>query len=107
MRKRLKYHACHFNEIEMYLKIFSESYFIFIKHRLTYPLFISDIISRNLNGAEHIANRKCLRIEFYKILLAREPVKEDIVAEILRNLTGKPKGISCIQCTSLIRILIT
>lgn len=53
---------------------------------------VSDIISRNLNGAEQIANRKCLMIEFYKILKDMEPRKEDLAAEILRNLTGKPKG---------------
>lgn len=62
------------------------------------PLFLSDIISRNLNGAEHIAQSKCLRIEFYKILKDREPGKENIVAEILRNLTSKPKGMFSIQC---------
>ncbi|XP_017866558.1 PREDICTED: uncharacterized protein LOC108616103 isoform X1 [Drosophila arizonae] len=72
MRKRLKYHAENFEEIETYLKIFN-------------------IISRNLNGAEQIANRKCLMIEFYKILKDMEPRKEDLAAEILRNLTGKPK----------------
>ncbi|KAH8394744.1 hypothetical protein KR222_003947 [Zaprionus bogoriensis] len=72
LRMRFKFHESHYNEEEMYLKIF-------------------DILSRNLNGAEHIAKRKCLMIEFYKIVKQKAPVKEDLAAEILRNLTGKPK----------------
>lgn len=97
MRMRLKYHESHYNEVEVYLKIFSE--YIMYKRYSTYILiFLSDIISRNLNGAERIAQRKCLRMEFYKILKDREPNKETIVAEILRNLTSKPKGMFSIQC---------
>lgn len=100
MRKRLKHHAENFEEIETYLKIFSRCS-ILLSFSLLYALSLfvflfSDIISRNLNGAEQIANRKCLMIEFYKILKDMEPRKEDLAAEILRNLTGKPKG-KCIQ----------
>ncbi|KAM8713081.1 hypothetical protein ACLKA7_013405 [Drosophila subpalustris] len=72
MRMRLKFHASHYNEVVTYLKIFN-------------------ILSRNLNGAERIANCKCLRIEFYKILKRKESVKEDLASEILYNLTSKPK----------------
>lgn len=72
MRMRMKYHASHYNEVEMYLKIFN-------------------ILSRNLNGAERIANWKCLMIELYKILKYKESLKEDLAAEILHNLTSKPK----------------
>lgn len=70
-------------------------YILFVStlYSLSLCLFLFlDIISRNLNGAEQIANRKCLMIEFYKILKDMEPRKEDLAAEILRNLTGKPKG---------------
>ncbi|XP_068146854.1 uncharacterized protein [Drosophila tropicalis] len=71
LRMRLKHHQEQYCEVEMYLKIFN-------------------ILSRNLNGAEHIAQRKCLLIEFYKILQKKEPL-QDLASEILRNLTGKPK----------------
>lgn len=41
MRMRLKYHEPHYNEIEMYLKIFSESNAILIIYiSLDFPLFI-------------------------------------------------------------------
>jgi len=55
-------------------------------------VFKTDILSRNFDGAENIANRKCLRIEFYKIIHEQENIKDDLASEILRNLTGKPKG---------------
>ena len=45
-----------------------------------------------MNGAERIANCKCLMIEFYKILKHKESVKQDLAGEILFNLTSKPKG---------------
>jgi len=54
--------------------------------------FYTDILSRNIDGAENIANRKCLRIEFYKIIHNQENIKDDLASEILRNLTEKPKG---------------
>ncbi|XP_034477715.1 uncharacterized protein LOC117784166 [Drosophila innubila] len=72
MRMRLEFHASHYNEVETYLKIFN-------------------ILSRNMIGAERIANCKCLRIEFYKILKNKEYLKDDLAAEILFNLTSKPK----------------
>ncbi|XP_064542890.1 uncharacterized protein LOC135431605 [Drosophila montana] len=78
MRMRLQFHEQHYEEVETYLKIFN-------------------ILSRNLNGAEHIANRKCLMIEFYKIITDKEPRKEDLAAEILRNLTGKPKVLGIVM----------
>ncbi|ALC41192.1 CG13501 [Drosophila busckii] len=77
MRMRLKHRKEQYNEVETYLRIFN-------------------IISRNLDGAEHIANRKCLMVEFYKILQKQEPLKEHMAAEILRNLTGKPKVLGII-----------
>ncbi|XP_037715462.1 uncharacterized protein LOC119550674 [Drosophila subpulchrella] len=72
MRMRLKLHKEEHREGEMYLKIYN-------------------ILSRNYDGAENIANRKCLRIEFYKIIHEQENIKDDLASEILRNLTGKPK----------------
>ncbi|EDW01273.1 uncharacterized protein LOC6560994 [Drosophila grimshawi] len=72
MRLCLKFHKEEHEEMKIYLKIFN-------------------IISRNLNGAEQIANRKCLMIEFYKIAGSKESEKQDLAAEILRNLTGQPK----------------
>ncbi|KAI8035938.1 uncharacterized protein LOC128256753 [Drosophila gunungcola] len=72
MRMRLKLHKEQYREVEMYLKIYN-------------------ILSRNLDGAEHIANRKCLRNEFYKIIKNQEANKDGLASEILRNLTGKPK----------------
>ncbi|XP_017037109.1 uncharacterized protein [Drosophila kikkawai] len=77
MRLRLKHHKEEYREGEMYLKIYN-------------------ILSRNLNGAENIANRKCLRVEFYKIIKAQEDLKEELASEILRNLTGKTKVLSII-----------
>ncbi|XP_017077648.1 uncharacterized protein LOC108112331 [Drosophila eugracilis] len=77
MRKRLKHHQEEYREVEMYLRIYN-------------------ILSRNLDGAENIANRKCLRIEFYKIIKDQESVKDDLASEILRNLTGKPKVLGII-----------
>ncbi|XP_060654480.1 uncharacterized protein LOC132790066 [Drosophila nasuta] len=72
MRMRLKFHAQHYQEVETYLKILN-------------------ILSRCLHGADRIANCKCLMVEFYKIIKDKEAGKEDLAAEILRNLTGKPK----------------
>ncbi|BFG03702.1 uncharacterized protein DMAD_02895 [Drosophila madeirensis] len=78
MRMILQIHREEYREVETYLKIFN-------------------ILSRNLNGAENIANRKCLRIEFYKIIENRVPLQEDLAAEILRNLTGKPKVLGIVM----------
>ncbi|EDV37101.1 uncharacterized protein Dana_GF11600 [Drosophila ananassae] len=72
MRMRLKHHQEEYNETEMYLKIYN-------------------ILSRNYNGAVDIANRKCLRVEFYKIIHHQDATKDVLASEILRNLTGKPK----------------
>ncbi|EDW91157.1 uncharacterized protein LOC6530530 [Drosophila yakuba] len=72
MRMRLKHHAEEHRELEMYLRIYN-------------------ILSRNLDGAENIASRKCLRVEFYKIIKSQESIKDDLTSEILRNLTCKPK----------------
>ncbi|KAH8401014.1 hypothetical protein KR009_002438 [Drosophila setifemur] len=77
MKIRLKHHAEEYREMEMYLRIYS-------------------IISRNLNGAENIANRKCLRVEFYKIIKNQEYLKDDLTSQILRNLTGNPKVLGII-----------
>ncbi|EDW35889.1 GL17497 [Drosophila persimilis] len=78
MRMRLKIYKEEHREVETYLKIFN-------------------ILSRSLNGAENIANRKCLRVEFYKIIKSRVPLQEDLAAEILRNLTGKPKVLGIVM----------
>ncbi|EDV55542.1 uncharacterized protein LOC6548383 [Drosophila erecta] len=72
MRMRLKHHEEEHREGEMYLRIYN-------------------ILSRNFDGAENIANRKCLRVEFYKIIKSQESIKDDLASEILRNLTCKPK----------------
>ncbi|XP_030375521.1 uncharacterized protein LOC115624815 [Scaptodrosophila lebanonensis] len=72
MRMRLKHHTEHYREIEIYLKIYN-------------------VLSRNLNAAERIASRKCLMSEFYKILMEKCTYKQELTAEILRNLTGKPE----------------
>ncbi|KAH8283464.1 hypothetical protein KR018_002982 [Drosophila ironensis] len=77
MRMRLKHHKEEYNEVEMYLKIYN-------------------ILSRNYNGAEAIANRKCLRNEFYVIIKAQEKGKDGLASEILRNLTGQPKVLGII-----------
>ncbi|XP_020800279.1 uncharacterized protein LOC110177757 [Drosophila serrata] len=77
MRWRLKHHKEEYREGEMYLKIYN-------------------ILSRNFNGAENIANRKCLRVEFYKIIKDKEVLKDELASEILSNLTGKPKVLGII-----------
>ncbi|KAH8327073.1 hypothetical protein KR074_002256 [Drosophila pseudoananassae] len=77
MRMRLKHHKEEYNELEMYLKIYN-------------------ILSRNFNGAEDIANRKCLRVEFYKIIHHQEAKKDELASEILRNLTGQPMVLSIV-----------
>uniref|UniRef100_A0A6P4E2A3 Uncharacterized protein LOC108039518 n=1 Tax=Drosophila rhopaloa TaxID=1041015 RepID=A0A6P4E2A3_DRORH len=74
MRMRLKLHKEEHQEVEMYLRIYN-------------------ILSRNLDGAENIAKRKCLRDEFYKIIKNQEINKDGLASEILRNLTGKPKAL--------------
>lgn len=90
MRLRLKHHKEEHREGEMYLKIYSEYAKSSLGAKFLYLLL--DILSRNLNGAEDIANRKCLRVEFYKIIKDKEEVRDELASEILSNLTGKTKG---------------
>jgi len=90
MRMRLKLHKEEHREGEMYLKIYSNMMILYnflfnIKHLC---FFYTDILSRNFDGAENIANRKCLRIEFYKIIHNQENIKDDL-ANIVATSTGQ------------------